>query len=395
MKIYKQIKNRIVQIYEGVRFHLFETDRVIINWPDFDKGILLLVFAMLIVPGHLIWYVIQYSTENRVWFNEHYHDYRIFTTWVQIILTTLVFAITLLFKRNAQFRAFMGWFIPLYFGVLLIYSAHIVGVYSRAAVGGTLNILLIGFVLYKPKVIYSIMLIISMVIAYFCYKTATGQLAYAPLFSDALNQSEYYKNPFWIQSMAILYLPILLVSALFFEILLRQWRRREKCIEHLSQVDGLTQVDNRRYLTDQVQKLHQNQNITYAMIILDLDFFKKINDHYGHKAGDDVLRKVAEILKSVVRSHDLVGRLGGEEFIMILLNQHLEDALSVAERCRKMIESQNILLDDGISLKITASFGVAVYTSNQSMDEVSHLADQALYLSKARGRNQVSHYLEI
>ena len=102
MKIYKQIKNRIVQIYEGVRFHLFETDRVIINWPDFDKGILLLVFAMLIVPGHLIWYVIQYSTENRVWFNEHYHDYRIFTTWVQIILTTLVFAITLLFKRNSQ-----------------------------------------------------------------------------------------------------------------------------------------------------------------------------------------------------------------------------------------------------------------------------------------------------
>lgn len=391
----KHIKRKVVQKLDAIQFHLFETDKVIINWPDFDKGILLLVFAMFVVPGHLIWYFINYSSENKVWFNQSYYDYRMFTTWVQVILTTLLFSITWIFKRYRRFRLFMGWFIPLYFGVLLIYSAQTVGIYSPAAVGGTLNILLIGFVLYKPKIIYSIMLIISLLIAYLCHATATGQLAYAPLFSDALNQSEYYKNPFWIKTMAILYLPILLVSALFFEILLRQWRRREKSIEHLSQVDGLTQVNNRRYITDQVHKLHQNHNIAYAMIILDLDFFKKINDSYGHKAGDEVLRKVAEILKSVVRSHDLVGRLGGEEFIMILIDQHLEDALSVAERCRKMIESQNIMLDDGISLKITASFGVAVHAANQSMDDVSHLADQALYLSKARGRNQVSHYLEI
>lgn len=395
MKIYKQCKNKVAQFYKAIHFHLFETDRVFIYWPNFDKGILLLSFALMIVPGHLFWYLINFNSQNRVWFNENYYDERIFTTWVQILLTVLVLVISLIFRRYAQFRKFMGWFIPLYFGLLLIYSAQTVGVYSPAAVGGTLNILLIGFVFYKPKTIYSIMLIVTLYILYLCSRTASGELPYAPLFSDALNHSEYYKNSFWIQSMAILYLPILVISALFFEILLRQWRRREKSIEYLSQVDGLTKVNNRRYVTDCIQDIHLKQKHSYAMIILDLDYFKKINDSFGHKAGDEVLKKVAVILKSVVRSHDLIGRLGGEEFILILLDQNLQSAKQVAERCRALIESQLITLENGQTINITASFGVAVYEQNRTPDEVSHLADQALYLSKARGRNQVSDYLEL
>lgn len=388
MGIYQGIKEKIQNIMGLIRFHLFETDKVLIYWPDFNKGILLLVFALIILPGHLLWYVCNYYSEHRIWFSESYHEYRLFTTGCQIVLTILVLVISLLFRKYARFRAFMGWFIPLYFGLLLIYSAQSVGIYSLAAVGGTLNILLIGFVFYKPKTIYSIMLIVSAVVFLMSHWTSTGKIPYAPLFSDALNNGQFYKNSFWIQSMAILYLPILFISALFFEILLRQWRRREKSIEYLSRIDGLTQVFNRRYLTELVHQFHRKK-IPYAVIILDLDYFKKINDSYGHDAGDEVLKRVALILKSQLRQDDLLGRMGGEEFMMILPKHSITSARQVAERCRTQIESAQIELKNGTQLKITASFGVALYTDAYSVDEISGFADQALYQAKAQGRNQV------
>lgn len=285
----------------------------------------------------------------------------------------------------------MGWFIPLYFGLLLIYSAKSVGIYSPAAIGGTLNILLIGFVFYKPKTIYSIMVIVSIAIVYVCIQTASGVFTYAPLFSEALNKGEYYKNDFWIQSMAILYLPILVVSALFFELLLRQWRRREQKIETLSQIDSLTHVYNRRFMSNYVQELKKKQQHDYAMVILDLDFFKKINDHYGHDAGDTVLCRVASLLKACVADQGVVGRLGGEEFVLILPQLDLEYALDVAEHCRSTIAQEMIMLQDGRLLSVTASFGVASAFEHMLMDEVSRLADQALYQAKHEGRNQVRY----
>lgn len=395
MTTFNLITKRINRFYRAIKFHLFETDDVFIYWPDYYKGILLLIFALMILPGHLLWYVVQYSSENKIWFNESYHDYRIFTTWCQILLTLTLLAIALVFKKIKKFRLFMGWFIPLYFGLLLIYSAYTVGLYSPAAMGGILNILLIGFVFYKPKIIYSIMVIISIVLFMMCYYTSTGELRYAPLFSERLNSSEIYKNHFWLQSMAILYLPILVISAFFFEVLLRQWRRRENKIETLSQVDSLTNVFNRRYTNQYISHLRSKQNTSYAMVILDLDYFKRINDTYGHDAGDEVLKCVAKILKDNVRDKDIVGRLGGEEFVLILPNQNLHQALEISERCRSVIEKQEIQISDNKSLKVTASFGVAVAESHMTMDDVARIADRSLYISKNKGRNCVSHYLEV
>lgn len=385
------MQKKLQQFYQAVKHHLFETDDVFIYWPDFNKGILLLIFALLIVPGHLLWYVLNYASEQRIWLSERYHDYRIFTTWCQIFLTVCVLAIALFFKKNYKFRKFMGWFIPLYFGLLLIYSAHTVGIYSPAAVGGTLNILLIGFVFYKPKTIYSIMFIVGIAIVYVCMGTASGDIPYAPLFSEALNQSEYYKNDFWIQSMAILYLPILLVSALFFELLLRQWRRREQKIETLSQIDSLTNVYNRRSISHYIQNLQKKPSCVYAMMILDLDFFKKVNDQYGHDVGDAVLCRVAHLLKETIAQQGIVGRLGGEEFVVILPDMTLASALQSAEHCRSQIEQHHLQLKDGRVLTVTASFGVAMADQSMAIDDVSRLADQALYQSKEKGRNQVSY----
>ncbi|WP_180092224.1 MULTISPECIES: GGDEF domain-containing protein [unclassified Acinetobacter] len=372
-----------------MKFHLFETDNVFIYWPDFNKGILLLVFALLILLGHLGWYVVNYESAKQIWFSQSYHDERIFTTWCQIFLTAFVLLLALAFKGNAKFRYFMGWFIPLFFGLLLLYSAKSVGLYSPASMVGILNILLIGFVIYKPKVIYSIMVIVTLVFGAMCYFTAIGTLAYAPLFSDQLNQSDLYSNSFWLKSMFILYSPILITSALFFEILLRQWRNRDQKIEILSRIDGLTGVYNRRYLSEFVNKRHQKNFQKYSMILLDLDHFKKINDSYGHEAGDLVLRLVAHVLRHAVREQDKVGRFGGEEFSLVLADQDLSKALEIAERCRQAIEALEITLPDQSVLKVTASFGIATAHEGMSMDEVTRLADQALYKSKENGRNQV------
>lgn len=388
------MKQKIQQLIRLLRYHLFETDKVLIDWPDFHKGILLLLFALLILPGHLLWYLYYTDSPQSVWLSQSYYEYRLFTTICQIVLTLLVLLISCVFSRYKAFRSFMGWFIPLYFGLLLMYSALNVGLYSPAAIGGLLNIVLIGFVFYKPKVIYSILVIVSIVFVLMCYFTATGAIPYAPIFSDALNNSKYYRNPFWIQSMAVLYLPILVISAGFFEILLRQWRRREKIIENLSKIDGLTNVYNRRYMSDYVQMLHSRHHVPYAMIIMDLDYFKTINDGYGHEAGDEVLRQVAQVLKNTVRVEDVVGRVGGEEFVLILPRQNLEATLDVAERCRGAIEALEIVLKDHTVLRITASFGVQLSQHHACMDDVARLADQALYVSKKNGRNRVSHELE-
>lgn len=395
MNLYKQLQSKIFKFTRTLRFHLFETDDVFIYWPDFNKGILLILFNLCIIPSHLIWYMQNYNSENRIWLSESYHYDRLFTTGLQYGFSLLILIIALVFRRHTKFKNFMGWFIPLFFGLSLMFSAQTIGLYSPAAIGGILTILLIGFVFYKPKIIYSILVIVSIFFIIMCFKISNGTLAYAPLFSDQLNQSDLYKNPFWLRSMIILYVPILIVSAFFFQLLLLQWRRREQKIEMLSQIDGLTNVYNRRYTTDLIVKLERKDNPIYAMIILDLDFFKKINDQYGHEVGDEVLRQVSNVLKTTVRQHDIVGRLGGEEFILVLPDCDLDQAIEIAERCRQNIQSLEIQLKDEAYIHVTASFGIAEAKNGMLMNEVSILADRALYQSKEKGRNVVSHYLDL
>ena len=356
---------------------------------------MLLLFALAIMSGHLLWYVTTYHSDNRIWLNDNYYDLRMFTSYAQIVLTFCVLLVAYIFQNYEKFRQFMGWFIPLYFGLQLIFSAHYVGIYSPAAMAGIINILLIGFVLYQPKVIYSIMVIVAIVVIAICYLTKIDLIPYAPLFSDALNQGEFYKNTFWINSMVVLYTPILFISAVFFEVLPSQWRRREKKIEVLSQIDGLTNVYNRRYVNDHLQKIYHKQHSAYALVILDLDHFKQINDSYGHEAGDEVLRQVGAILHAAVRGNDVVGRLGGEEFALVLPGCNLEGALEIAERCRSKIAQTDVYLNDQQVLKISASFGVAIEQDGAAPEEIARMADQALYLAKQQGRNQVRHFKEL
>ena len=124
---------------------------------------------------------------------------------------------------------------------------------------------------------------------------------------------------------------------------------------------------------------------------------KDINDKYGHDIGDIVLQQVAGILTENIHEEDIVGRFGGEEFIILTRGGQLAKAIDIAERCRKAIEKEVILLDTQRKISITASFGVAASINpfGITKEEIIRQADQALYLAKKNGRNQVRHFLEI
>ncbi|RYZ78585.1 MAG: GGDEF domain-containing protein, partial [Moraxellaceae bacterium] len=131
--------------------------------------------------------------------------------------------------------------------------------------------------------------------------------------------------------------------------------------------------------------------VEYSCIMLDIDHFKRVNDTYGHNAGDEVIKMVASIVSELVRDVDLVARFGGEEFCIVLPGAPLAQACLIAERCRKKIAAS---VCNGI--RITSSFGVTSKREGATTpNELIHQADQALYFSKQNGRNRVTNWAEI
>ncbi|WP_157673909.1 sensor domain-containing diguanylate cyclase [Cognaticolwellia beringensis] len=159
-----------------------------------------------------------------------------------------------------------------------------------------------------------------------------------------------------------------------------------------AQVDYLTQLYNRRAFTDVTMPqwhLGIREKKNSSLILLDIDFFKKINDDYGHAAGDEVLKGIAFTLKQKIRKSDVLARWGGEEFIIFLPSTNKAAAIKLANVMRKKIEKM-LILHDGNSLKITASFGVAESNERSNkLEDLIKLADIALYKAKNSGRNRV------
>ena len=145
-------------------------------------------------------------------------------------------------------------------------------------------------------------------------------------------------------------------------------------------------------LTDKLDlAIEQKQSL--AVLMFDIDFFKKFNDTWGHACGDFVLKSVAKIIKTNTREHDVASRYGGEEFTVMLPNTSKEDAMSVAERIRKEIEKTDFCYENQ-HMNVTISIGCAVYDSEKNPVSVPkdlvEQADKALYASKRNGRNMVS-----
>jgi diguanylate cyclase (GGDEF)-like protein len=155
--------------------------------------------------------------------------------------------------------------------------------------------------------------------------------------------------------------------------------------------DPLTGIYNRRYLELYMEKiipLSEKQEQTLTLIMFDVDHFKKINDTYGHHAGDMVLKKIVRVIKGVIRSSDVFVRIGGEEFIILLPNCSLGHGIILAERIRKTVENTKFIYK-GRRLFVTISIGVTEYTEGQDLKKFLEKADRALYQAKEMGRNKV------
>lgn len=160
--------------------------------------------------------------------------------------------------------------------------------------------------------------------------------------------------------------------------------------------DPLTNLYNRTYLNETLDRDIQRakrKDISLAIVMMDLDLFKNVNDKYGHEAGDLVLREIGKLLLDKVRKGDIACRYGGDEFLLVFYDTSLEDALKRIEQLRSMI-SEMPFMHNGISFQVAASFGIAMYPKDESENFLKLIAaaDKALYQTKRAGRNKVMVY---
>jgi diguanylate cyclase (GGDEF)-like protein len=159
--------------------------------------------------------------------------------------------------------------------------------------------------------------------------------------------------------------------------------------------DALTGLHNRSHLEDLLPQYFEEASRTgrpLSAIFVDIDHFKKINDAYGHQAGDIAIRSVAGILQSAIRSEDLLARYGGEEFVCLLINANASEAVMVAERMRKAVSSALLRISEGAEIAVRISLGCATLSDSRcfpNADSLLHEADRCLYDAKQSGRNRV------
>ena len=168
-----------------------------------------------------------------------------------------------------------------------------------------------------------------------------------------------------------------------------------EALERLASVDGMTGLNNRRHflvLAESEWSRFRRYGRPLALLMIDIDLFKSINDKYGHDVGDDVIKSVAEVLQNNKRTSDVAGRLGGEEFALILPEATLDSALTAAERLRQLVADGAINVE-GHRLSVTISIGASAGDADMSgVDELLKQADIALYEAKRSGRNRVCRF---
>ena len=205
----------------------------------------------------------------------------------------------------------------------------------------------------------------------------------------------YYAMKFFNLWLEVIY-PLILSLTAFISAFIVKYLIKSRDFEQqykLATTDGLTDLYNHRYFQEQMHMHIENAkryDTEFSLIILDIDFFKKFNDTFGHQAGDAVLRQVAHTLRRNVRATDIVCRYGGEEMSIILPNTAKEEARLTAEKICERVASSKIRLNNEKDGHVTISLGVATYPlDGKSASDIIDCADKRLYYAKNNGRNQV------
>ncbi len=168
---------------------------------------------------------------------------------------------------------------------------------------------------------------------------------------------------------------------------------RSAAAQSLIYIDDLTKLYNGRYLNvvlDREMKRSERYRNFFCVLFMDIDFFKRVNDAHGHLVGSRVLVEVGAVLRACVRDSDTVVRYGGDEFVVLLVETNADEAMIVAERMRKMIESEQFVKEAGLGIRLTISVGIAAFPEHATTKQtLLNLADQAMYRGKESTRNVV------
>ena len=370
----------------------FFQNQLLRNWTLLNKTMLILSLSIFINLFMLAWDLfVLYQPQFYPWVNLaviHTH------LSLGMIFMSVFIGLLLLCHFCSQQRwveKFMPMLSVQLFTLVLLIHGYFVGSFSPATMVGYVGWAGVGLILFDRKIIYCALAPATIVLLLLNYLSTFAGLPYAPLFNmEPMNQT--VMHPFWVMSMFFFLVPLMLVCLFLFEILLSQWRIREATIATLSRIDPLTNVMNRRSIANQLEQLHQQRKALYSVVLLDLDHFKNINDQFGHSMGDQVLVNVAKCLANNLRDRDMIGRFGGEEFILLLPNTTTEQAQHVAERCRIALTELNFVYEQQQPFSISASFGVSSSQNASEPQQIIRQADQALYAVKTAGRNQVQIY---
>lgn len=163
-------------------------------------------------------------------------------------------------------------------------------------------------------------------------------------------------------------------------------------LRSLALIDPLTELGNRRYITTNLRgKLDEfnRYGLSFGVLFLDIDHFKKVNDNYGHDTGDKILKMISKTVSNSLRSFDIFGRWGGEEFVAILANVNEDQLYPISDRLRLLVEQSNIFVGPDI-VRMTVSIGATLAQRNDDINTIIQRADELMYNSKVSGRNCIS-----
>ena len=211
---------------------------------------------------------------------------------------------------------------------------------------------------------------------------AFALITIAALLPSLLGDTGPYSNP-------TILVTVVIMSSFAFAFSLVTNRQREKLIQ-LATKDPLTGAGNRRHLDNKLNEVvntYQRTGTSTAMLLMDIDHLKKVNDSHGHVVGDQVLKRITEIVNLRIRVTDSLYRIGGDEFVIILEGQKIDRAAHLAEQLRTLVEANELIAGQ----PVTVSVGVAELKADETVEDWLHRADEALYGAKRNGRNSTKH----
>jgi len=312
--------------------------------------------------------------------------------WLQAAGHLAIIAAGLL-RRHLRRRPWLVHFTVQYWFICYGLSLYVIGPYTSPFVMLILIFPVMGFVVFGTRrVVYGLATFAILLVAS-TVAERLDMIPYAPLYvSTPLVDGRPHTS--WILSLGGI--PLLgsgLVLAVFAYVV-RQWRDHVERLRELSNTDYLTNLRNRRSFMESADiefARAQRFGKSLAIVMVDVDHFKRVNDGYGHGIGDEILKLVGQILAQEVRRHDVVARYGGEEFCFLLAETNEEQARVMAERCRERIEAAQLMVKRSV-VRVTASVGIAAYPHQgiTRVEQLIDLADGALYRAKHGGRNRVA-----